>query len=142
MRNFSSKEKTIVGFIIILCLSLAIMIYLSSEIYADDPECKSDCSKTTDEIPVCHADCDGNNGCSFTDENARKVCTDEGSAKNTSVGNIQSYSGTHKIICCEGSPYPNRKANVSILGTENVVRITRIVFWRGKFVKLVVDMFN
>ena len=139
MWNFSSKEKTIFGFSIVLCLSLVILIYLSPGISAD---CRPDCSKTTDEVPMCHADCDGNNGCSFTDENARKVCTDEGSAKNTSVGNIQSYSGTHKIICCEGSPYPNRKANVSILGTENVVRITRIVFWRGKFVKLVVDMFN
>ena len=139
MWNFSSKEKTIFSFSIILGLSLVILIYLSPEIFAD---CKPDCSKTTDEVPVCHADCDGNNGCSFSNPDTRKVCTDEGSAKNTSVGNIQSYDDNNKVICCKGSPYANRKADVDIPGAKNVARVTRIVFWRGKFVKLVVDMFN
>ena len=139
MWNFSSKEKTISNFSIILGLSLVILIYLLPEISAD---CKSDCSKTSDEVPVCHADCDGDNGCNFVDEHTKEVCTDVGSVLNTSVGNIQSYDEANKVICCKGSPYSNRKADVGIPGAKNVARVTRIVFWRGKFVKLVVDMFN
>ena len=116
------------------------VITIDFTLYTAGTECQQDCSKTSDEIPVCHADCDGINGCDFHDKTAKDVCTTpQGRVTNA----ITSYNATHKLLCCEGIPYEPKKATIKIPeDATHVVRITRIVFWRGQFVRMIVDMFK
>ena len=102
-------------------------------------ECQQDCSKTSDEIPVCHAECDGINGCTFHDKTTKEACANPPRVTNA----IESYNSTHKLLCCEGGPYKPKKATIKLPDdATHVVRITRIVFWRGRFVRMIVDMFK
>lgn len=114
-------------------------------LYTAGTECLPDCSKTSDEKPRCHMDCEGINGCNFSDVVIRNKCTRDGmEGWGIPVGNTISYNGTHKVTCCEGEPYlyEKRKANVIIPGATNIVRITRIVFFRGQFARMIVDIFD
>jgi len=112
-------------------------------LYTAGSDCRQDCSKTTDEENLrCHADCDGINGCKFFDERTKEICT---IPLNRVVGVIESYNATHKLRCCIGEPYLHKKISGDRLvfpESENIVRITRIVFWRGQFVKMIIDVFK
>jgi len=90
-------------------------------------------------------DCEGINGCHFYDNALMNICTRKGEMIGVPVGNTVSYNDTHKATCCEGSPYLYKK----ILGTslifpesENIIRITRIVFFRGQFARMIIDVFK
>ena len=114
-------------------------------LYTAGSDCRQDCSKTNDEIPVCHMDCEGINDCHFYDNTLRDICTRNGEMIGVPVGNTVSYNETHKATCCEGSPYFYKKT----LGTslvfpesENIIRITRIVFFRGQFARMIIDVFK
>ena len=108
-------------------------------LYTEGTECQQDCSKISDEIPVCHADCEGINGCNFYDETAKEACANPPRVTNA----IESYNSTHKLLCCDGEPYKPKKATIKLPDdATHIVRITRIVFWRGKFVRMIVDMFK
>ena len=111
-------------------------------LYTAGSECKPDCSKTSDEKPRCHADCDGINGCGFYDEITKKACT---TPLNRVVGVTESYNETHKLTCCEGTPYKHTKLsgkNIILPESDNIVRITRIVFYKGQFARMIIDMFE
>ena len=112
-------------------------------LYTAGSECKPDCSKTTDpEKPRCHADCDGINGCKFFDQRTKEACT---TPLNRVVGVTESYNETHKLTCCEGTPYKHTKLsgkNIILPESDNIVRITRIVFYKGQFARMIIDMFE
>jgi len=112
-------------------------------LYKADSDCRQDCSKTTDEENLrCHADCDGINGCKFYNARTKEVCT---TPLNRVVGVTESYNSTHKLRCCIGEPYLYKKISGDRLvfpESENIVRITRIVFWRGQFVRMIIDVFK
>jgi len=116
-------------------------------LYTAGSDCKPDCSKASDpEKPVCHMDCEGINGCHFYDETMMNLCTREGKEGwGIPVGNTVSYNETHKATCCEGTPYLHKKTPGTSLifpESENHVRITRIVFFRGQFARLIIDVFE
>jgi len=114
-------------------------------LYTAGSECQPDCSKTNDEIPVCHMDCEGINGCHFNNTIIMNKCTRDGETIGVPVGNTISYNETHKARCCEGSPYLHKKISGDQLvfpESENIVRITRIVFFRGQFVRMIIDVFK
>ena len=120
-------------------------ININFTLYTAGSDCRPDCSKTNDEIPVCHMDCEGINDCHFYDNTLRDICTRNGEMIGVPVGNTVSYNETHKATCCEGSPYFYKKT----LGTslvfpesENIIRITRIVFFRGQFARMIIDVFE
>ena len=114
-------------------------------LYPAGTECKPDCSKTSDEKPVCHMDCDGINGCNFSDVVIRNKCTRDGmEGWGIPVGNTVSYNKTHKATCCEGEPYLYKRikgTSIKLPKSENIIRITRIVFFRGQFARMIIDMF-
>lgn len=116
------------------------VVTIDFTLYTAGTECQPDCSKRSDDIPVCHTDCDRINGCDFYDETAKEKCTTpQGRVTNA----ITSYNETHKLLCCKGDPYKPKKATIKIPEDATyVVRITRIVFWRGQFVRMIVDMFK
>jgi len=114
-------------------------------LYTAGSECQQDCSKTSDEIPVCHMDCEGINGCHFYDDTLMNICTRNGEMIGVPVGNTVSYNETYKATCCKGIPYLYKKIPGTSLvfpESENHVRITRIVFFRGQFARMIVDMFK
>lgn len=115
-------------------------------LYTARTECKPDCSKTSDEKPVCHMDCEGINGCNFFDVVIRNKCTRDGmEGWGIPVGNTVSYSETHKATCCEGEPYLYKKikgTSIKLPNSKNIIRITRIVFFRGQFARMIIDMFD
>ena len=123
------------------------LITINFTLYTAGSDCKPDCSKASDpEKPVCHMDCEGINGCKFYDKTMMNLCTREGKEGwGIPVGNTVSYNETHKATCCEGKPYLYKKIPGTSLifpETENLVRITRIVFFRGQFARLIIDVFE
>ena len=129
------NRKTQIKFMLCSFLLLISLLQCNAE-----TECQEDCSKTTDEIPICHADCDGINGCNFYDSITKDACT---SPQGRVVNAIESYDKTHKLLCCEGIPYIPRNVTIEFpKRAKTIVRITRIVFWRGQFVRLIIDMFR
>jgi len=97
--------------------------------------CEEDCTFTSDE--TCHASCQGTNGCMFYDVVAAGICD----AVHT--GFRVDYSSTQEVQCCEGSPYvPVKIKATTKINATNVVRITRNVWYEGKLVKMVIDVFS
>jgi hypothetical protein len=106
----------------------------------ESTECQPDCSKTSDEKPRCHPECDGINGCKFYDDQAKAKCA---TPLLRVVGVFENYNSTHTMICCEGEPYLKKKGKVVLPeNATNAVSITRIVFWRGSFVRMVTNVWN
>ena len=97
--------------------------------------CSNDCTFTSDN--VCHAECAGLNGCSFYDSNVQSVC--DGQTKDFTLD----YPGGQLVQCCTAEPFtPQLVKAESQINATNVYRVTRIVSYRGKPVKLVVDIFR
>jgi hypothetical protein len=95
--------------------------------------CGADCNVSG----VCRAACDGWNGCSFHDGTASSLC--EGEA----VGEVVDYSSSQQLVCCEGSPFsPEGVAAVGSTGAEDVSTVTRLVWYNGKFVRMVINVFD
>ena len=93
--------------------------------------CEEDCTYIADDIV--HASCDNKNGCSFYDDRAKEICDF------SQVGWIRDYNETHYIVCGEGMPRPKTEAEASVsCSSGTLVKVTRIVFYNGKPVKLVV----
>ncbi|MBI1936101.1 hypothetical protein HYS31_06690, partial [Candidatus Woesearchaeota archaeon] len=93
--------------------------------------CEADCTFIADNIV--HAFCDGKNGCSFYDDISKAACD------NSQPGWARDYNATHYVDCASGAPKPKVeiKAQVSC-DKGNLVKVTRIVVYKGKPVKLVV----
>ncbi|MBI2660210.1 carboxypeptidase regulatory-like domain-containing protein [Candidatus Woesearchaeota archaeon] len=93
--------------------------------------CEPDCTYASDNLV--HASCDGKNGCTFFDSISKAACD------NSQPGWFREYNSTHFITCASGSPQPNIEILASVSCTSGtLVKITRIVVYNGKPVKLVV----
>jgi len=94
--------------------------------------CEPDCTYNVDSL--CHADCDGVNGCSFVNDTAIEKCDLAGR------GWIRDYSADKKIECCEGLPYSIQQSVQAEVqcSKENLIEVVKIINYKGKPVKLVV----
>jgi len=93
--------------------------------------CEQDCTFAADNI--IHASCDGKNGCSFYDSTAKAACD------NAQPGWFRDYDGTHYITCASGMPQPKIEIQASVsCASGTLVKVTKIVIYNGKPVKLVV----
>ena len=93
--------------------------------------CEPDCTFASDDIV--HAACDGKNSCSFYDSTAKAACD------NSQPGWVRDYNSTHYVTCASGSPQPKIEIQASVsCESGTLVKITRIVVYNGKPVKLVV----
>ncbi len=100
-------------------------------------DCLPDCTRESNDA-VCDKTCQGTNGCNFYDSAAADACHDWKS------GFRRPYGEGMEVQCCDGSPYQIRSVKPS--QTKNnatvVARVTRMVWYEGKFVKMVVDVFG
>ncbi len=100
-------------------------------------DCLADCTRDSNG-GVCDKSCDGTNGCVFYDDIAANACN------NWKSGFRRPYSNGTEIQCCDGAPYAPRAVKPSPTKTNATVvaRVTRMVWYEGKFVKMVVDVFG
>jgi len=93
--------------------------------------CEADCTFAADDIV--HASCDGKNGCTFYDDIAKSACDF------AQPGWVRDYNETHYVICASGSPQLKVEIEASVTcSSGTLVKVTRIVVYNGKPVKLVV----
>lgn len=93
--------------------------------------CEQDC--TFFEDIIVHASCHGKNGCAFYDRTAQSACD------NSQIGWVRDYNLTHYVTCPSGAPQPKIEIQAAVsCANGNLVKITRIVVYNGKPVKLVV----
>lgn len=98
---------------------------------APGSSCEQDCTYLNDNIV--HAYCDGKNSCTFYDSVARAVCD------NSQPGWARDYNETHYVTCAPGSPQPKVEIFATLsCASGTLVKVTRIVVYNGKPVKLVV----
>ncbi len=99
-------------------------------------DCISDCTRESSN-GMCDRSCDGTNGCRFYDSQAADVC--DGIRKDFR----RSYPGNREIQCCEGSPYTAMLVkNATLINATVVARVTKTVWYEGKLVKMIVDVFG
>ena len=93
--------------------------------------CEQDCTFAADNI--IHASCDGKNGCAFYDSTAKAVCD------NSQPGWVRDYNSSHYVTCASGSSQPKIEIQASVsCASGTLVKVTRIVVYNGKPVKLIV----
>ncbi|MBI2657333.1 carboxypeptidase regulatory-like domain-containing protein [Candidatus Woesearchaeota archaeon] len=93
--------------------------------------CEPDCTFASDDI--IHSSCDGKNGCAFFDSISKAACD------NSQTGWLRDYNSTHYIACASGSPQPKIEIAASVsCESGTLVKVTSIVIYNGKPVKLVV----
>ena len=93
--------------------------------------CESDCTYVVDDN--IHASCDGHAGCTFYDDTAKLACD------NAHPGWLRDYNETHYVICPSGTPQPKIEIQSSLTcSSGTLVKVTRIVVYNGKPVRLVV----
>ncbi|HLC49821.1 MAG TPA: carboxypeptidase-like regulatory domain-containing protein, partial [Candidatus Nanoarchaeia archaeon] len=93
--------------------------------------CESDCTYVSDDLV--HAECDGINGCSFSDSISKAACD------KSKVGWLRDYNSTHYIVCPSGSPQPKVDIQASVnCASGTLIKSTSIVTYKGEPVKLVV----
>lgn len=104
--------------------------------------CQADCTYNSDNL--IHKECSGVNGCSFIDTIAENSCD------LAQYGWQRPYNAINDIICnCEGNcissdigPLVNKvttKATVTCEG-ENLIKITKIVLYKGEPVNMVITV--
>ena len=94
--------------------------------------CESDC--TTVGSNVCRAGCAGVNGCPIQ-VGVNEFCDGRVS------GFSYDFPGGLQVVCCGGVPYSPVRAVFSV-DSDNVLRVVRPVLYQGRFVNLVVDIFD
>lgn len=93
--------------------------------------CETDCTFIADSIV--HASCDGRNGCLFYNAQARQICD------LSQPGWVRDYDANNYIVCGEGTPQPKVQSDSSVsCSSGTIIKVTRIVYYNGKPVKLVV----
>jgi hypothetical protein len=95
--------------------------------------CEDDCTYTGDNIV--HAGCEGINGCLFciTEPTTAALCD------NAQPGWIREFDANREVVCAEGCP--QAKTTETALVTcdeENLIKVTKVVTYKGQLVKLVV----
>jgi len=105
-------------------------------------DCNPDCTvkgTETQAYPVCDPRCDGVNGCVLFKE-------DEASCEYSSSGSKITYTDSsdnkkYSVVCCSGTPVEvtvSEQKSKLVVDAENIARTTRIVYYNGKPVKMVV----
>ncbi len=93
--------------------------------------CNNDC--TVGNSNVCDASCNGKGLCSFASEATKQAC-------DGTFGLVKMPDGKY-VDCCKGRPYTPTKANMRV-PSDNVI-VTKVpVLFKGKFVNLVIAVFN
>jgi hypothetical protein len=93
--------------------------------------CQDDCTYAADN--TVHKECNGINGCQFYDSTAADVCN------LAQPGWIRDYSPTKVIECAEGAPIDKIETKADVTCDEgNLLKITKIVTYKGKLAKLVI----
>jgi len=91
--------------------------------------CEDDCTYAGDN--TVHQECDGINGCGFFDATAKQVCN------LAQPGWIRDYSETQEIECAEGTPRDKVQVKATVTcDEENLIKLTKVVTYKGKLVKL------
>jgi len=95
--------------------------------------CETDCTYAGDN--TVHKECSGISGCGFYDATTQEICN------LAQPGWIRDYGGAQVVDCAEGIPREKTETDVSITcEEENIIKLTKIVNFRGKLVKMVVVM--
>ena len=102
-----------------------------SSALATGTSCEQDCTFVYDNI--IHASCDTINGCAFYDSVSKAACD------YSQPGWVRDYNETHYVVCAPGAPQPKVEIQASIsCESGTLVKVTRIVLYNGKPVKLIV----
>tara|TARA_Y100000310_G_C20601682_1_gene773370 strand:- start:314 stop:1381 length:1068 start_codon:yes stop_codon:yes gene_type:complete len=102
--------------------------------------CEADCTYAGDNIV--HKECNNINGCTFYDATAMEVCNFAQPGWIRDYNNIDPVNcpdGDCAIECAEG--IPERKVGVKASITckkENIIKLTKIINYKGKLTKLIV----
>jgi len=105
--------------------------FIGSDALVEGSTCETDCTFVGDNI--IHQECDGINGCAFFDATAKTVCN------LAQPGWVRDYDINNVVVCAEGAP----QAKVDVKATvtcdeENLIKLTKVVTYKGRLVKLVV----
>ena len=93
--------------------------------------CEFDCTYASDNLV--HAACDGKSGCGFYNEIAKAACD------LSQPGWVREYDAAQYVICPSGGPLPKVEVQASLsCASGTIIKVTRIVVYNGKPVKLVV----
>jgi len=93
--------------------------------------CEQDCTFAAGNIV--YASCDGKNGCIFYDSISRVACD------NSQPGWVRDYNSSHYVTCASGAPQAKIEIEASVsCASGTLVKVTKIVVYNGKPVKLVV----
>jgi hypothetical protein len=93
--------------------------------------CEADCTYTGDTL--IHSSCLGINGCSFYNANAAAACN------NAQPGWFRDYNASHFVQCASSSPQEKIILPASVSCTkDNLIKVSKIVSFQGKLVKLTV----
>jgi len=93
--------------------------------------CESDCTYASDNLV--HASCDGKNGCGFYNEITKAACD------LSQPGWVREYDSSNYVVCPSGSPQLKVEIQASLsCASGTIIKVTRIVVYNGKPVKLVV----
>ncbi|MBI3051604.1 carboxypeptidase regulatory-like domain-containing protein [Candidatus Woesearchaeota archaeon] len=103
--------------------------------------CEGDCTFSNDEM--CHSECQGTNGCLFYDQAAIAACDGLHTGFTRPYSYLESGELEYELRCCTGKPKePVRiKATVKI-NSPSVARITKTVYYEGRLVKMIIDVFE
>jgi hypothetical protein len=99
-------------------------------------QCDRDCTYKSDS--ACHHECDGHNSCKFYNNVTMLQCDKQ------QVGWLVDYNSTIDVICCKGGPQIREKVSVVAVGEDREEKISteRVVFFRGRAVKFIADLFG
>lgn len=105
--------------------------FTGSDALVSGSTCETDCTYVGDNI--IHKECDGINDCAFFDATTKEVCN------LAQPGWIRDYSETQEIECAEGTPQDKTEVKATVTcEEENLIKLTKVVTYKGKLVKLVV----
>ena len=93
--------------------------------------CNDDCTKIG--TNVCDASCQGKGLCWFDSDETKAACD--------GTFGLTELPGGRFVDCCTGKAYTPVKAQISV-PSSNVVTSRRLVLYKGKFVNMVVVVFN
>ncbi len=101
-------------------------------------ECLPDCTRADDDYHLCDPGCDGINGCSYYNTQAKNACTLPRQAKGARRVIEDTQINQTAVYCCGGVPVVEKKnTNISVncAGGE-AIKMTKIVIVDGEPVKM------
>jgi len=142
-KGIRQNRKLALCYVIVFMVALAVLIISVKEKTqknqltgsATVALCQPDCTYTYDSL--CHSECDRLANCSFFGNVSKSICDNKGKDFRLK------YNETHEVQCCTGSPYvPVKEAANTEVKAENWVRIVKNLWFEGRIIKLVIDVFH